>query len=262
MTPNKVALVTGGGRGIGRAIAQRLAADGHAVAVAARSRPQLDAVVREIEAAGGCAAAFSCDVTREEEVVRTVAGVRRQLGEIQVLINNAGVSGPMGPIGVVDPQAWWDAQAVHVFGSLLFMTHIVPHMVSGGGGRIINICSVAGAIIANNFSSYAVAKSTLIRLSEHVAAEQRSHNIQVFPIHPGTILTDMARDTIAMPEAAEWVAPLVDMLQKTTPQQSERALLKLQDFVSDLAKGRFDALSGRYLAVEQDHQGMLRQDRD
>jgi NAD(P)-dependent dehydrogenase (short-subunit alcohol dehydrogenase family) len=179
-----------------------------------------------------------------------------------VLVNNAGVSGPMGPIGVVDPQAWWNAQAVHVLGSLLFMTHIVPQMVSRGGGCIINICSVAGEIIANNFSSYAVAKSTLIRLSEHVAAERRSQNIQVFPIHPGTILTDMARDTMAMPQAAQWVAPLVGMLQQITPEQSERAVVKLQNFVSDLAKGRFDRLSGRYLAVEQDHEAMLKQAQD
>jgi NAD(P)-dependent dehydrogenase (short-subunit alcohol dehydrogenase family) len=252
MPQKKIALVTGGGRGIGRAIALRLAADGFAVAVAARSRAQLDEVVQEIQAAGGTALALTCDVTRQEDVSRTVDAVRRQLGDIAVLVNNAGVSGPMGPIGVVDPQAWWAAQAVHVLGSLMFMTAIVPRMVANGGGRIINVCSVAGVIIANNFSSYAVAKSTLIRLSEHVAAERREQNIQVFPIQPGTILTAMARDTIATPEAARWVAPLVGLLQQLTPQQSEQALLKMQDFVSDLARGRFDALSGRYLDVDQE----------
>ena len=178
-------------------------------------------------------------------------GVRQELGEISVLINNAGVAGPLGPVGVVDPHAWWAAQAAHVLGSLMFMTEIVPRMAAGGGGRIINICSVAGVMIANNFSSYAVAKSTLIRLSEHVAAERRDQNLKVFPIHPGTILTAMARDTVALPEASKWAAPLVGMLQQITPEQSMRALAKLQDFVSDLARGHYDALSGRYLDVDQ-----------
>ena len=213
--------------------------------------------MREIEAGGGKAVALPCDVTRQEDVARTVDAVRLRWGEISVLVNDAGVTGPLGPIGVVDPHAWWAAQAVHVLGSLLFMTEIVPRMAAGGGGRIINVCSVAGVIIANNFSSYAVAKSTLIRLSEHVAAERREQNIRVFPIQPGTILTDMARDTLMMPEAAGWAAPLVGMLQQITPEQSDLALKKLQDFVSDLARGRFDALSGRYLDVDQDPAAQL-----
>lgn len=252
MTQKKIALVTGGGRGIGRAIALRLAADGHAVAVASRSRDQLDRVVHEIEAVGGTAFAVACDVTRQEDVTRTVEAVRQQWGDITVLVNNAGVSGPLGPVGVVDAQAWWAAQAVHVLGPLMFMTAIVPRMAAMGGGRIINVCSMAGVMVANNFSSYAVAKSTLIRLSEHVAAERRDQNIQVFPIQPGTILTDMARGTIALPDAARWAAPLVGMLQQITPAQSQQAMVRMQDFVSDLARGRFDALSGRYLDVDQD----------
>jgi NAD(P)-dependent dehydrogenase (short-subunit alcohol dehydrogenase family) len=252
MTQKKVALVTGGGRGIGRGIALRLAADGFAVAVASRSGAQLDQVVRDIEAAGGTALAQPCDVTRQEDVNRTVAAVRERLGEICVLVNNAGVSGPMGPIGVVDPHDWWAAQAVHVLGSLLFMTAVLPRMAQGGGGRIINVCSVAGIMVAKNFSSYAVAKSTLIRLSEHVAAERRDQNIQVFPIQPGTIITDMARDTVSRPDAAKWAASLVGMLQQITPEQSARAMARMQDFVSDLARGRFDAMSGRYLDVDKE----------
>jgi NAD(P)-dependent dehydrogenase (short-subunit alcohol dehydrogenase family) len=252
MTSKKVALVTGGGRGIGRGIALRLAADGYAVTVASRSREQFDQVVRDIEAAGGTALAQPCDVTREADVTRTVDAARSRFGEITVLVNNAGVSGPMGPIGVVDPHAWWAAQAVHVLGSLLFMTAIVPRMADNGGGRIINVCSVAGVIVANNFSSYAVAKATLIRLSEHVAAERKEQNIKVFPIQPGTILTDMARDTLALPDAARWVAPLVGMLQEVTAEQSNRAMARMQDFVSALAQGRFDTLSGRYLDVDKE----------
>jgi NAD(P)-dependent dehydrogenase (short-subunit alcohol dehydrogenase family) len=253
MTQQKVALVTGGGRGIGRGIALRLAADGHAVAVASRSPEQLDQVVRDIQAAGGTALALACDVTRSEDVMRTVASVRQHWGEVTVLVNNAGVSGPIGPIGVVDPQAWWAAQTVHVLGALMFMTEIVPRMVANGGGRIINVCSVAGIIIANNFSSYAVAKSTLIRLSEHVAAERRDQNIKVFPIQPGTILTDMARDTLTLPDAAKWAAPLVGILKQVTPEMSDAAMLKMQDFVAALAAGRCDELSGRYLDVDKDY---------
>lgn len=258
----QVALVTGGGRGMGRAMALRLAREGAAVVVVSRSKPQLDAVVAEIEAAGGQGLAIAADVTDKDAVDRAVAAAADRFGPVTLLVNNAGVPGPLGPIGDVDPLKWWDAQRVHVLGALLFMNAVVPGMRTAGGGRIINICSQAGTFVAPNYSSYCVAKATLLRLTEHVDAEGRPHNVRAFGIQPGTIITELSRETLSDPGARKWAGPLVDLLESITPEQSAAAEEKLQDFISDLARGRFDALSGRYLDVDWDLEAKLREAKD
>src|SRR5689334_8677883 len=110
----QVALVTGAGRGFGRAIALRLAHEGAAVTVTARTRAQLDETVAQIAAAGGRAHAVVADVTDRAQVERVVAETRARFGGLSLLINNAGVPDPFGPLWTVDPDAWWDAQAVHI----------------------------------------------------------------------------------------------------------------------------------------------------
>jgi NAD(P)-dependent dehydrogenase (short-subunit alcohol dehydrogenase family) len=247
-----VALVTGGGRGRGRGIAERLAADGFRTIVAARTRAQLDETVAAIEAGGGIARGVGCDVTDPAQVERTVAEARSHFGPVTLLVNNAGVAGPMGPIGEVDPSEWWATATVHVRGALLFMTHVIPQKVEAGGGRIINIASQAGTFVAPFASAYAVAKAALIRLTEHVAAERAGENISAFPIQPGTILTDISAETLQSEDARRYAGPLIALLESVTATDSARAMAKLQDFVSDLARGRWDALSGRYLDVDWD----------
>jgi len=253
-----VALITGGGRGLGRTIALRLAADGFAVAIASRSIDQLRAVAAEIEVAGGTAAAIACDVTNKADVDRAVDGAAA-LGSIAVLVNNAGVPGPIGPIGVVDPLDWWHAQTVHVLGAMLFMGAVVPHMTEAGGGRIISVGSQAGTFVAPAYSSYCVAKASLIRLTEFVAAEGRARGVRAFPIQPGTIITDMSRETIDSPAAQKWAAPLISLLETVSPEDSAQAEIRLGDFVSDIARGRWDGLSGRYLDIDWDLAAMLRE---
>jgi NAD(P)-dependent dehydrogenase (short-subunit alcohol dehydrogenase family) len=247
-----VALVTGGGRGLGRGIAERLAADGFRTIVASRTRAQLDETVAAIEAGGGSAHGIACDVTDPAEVERAVAEARSHFGPVALLVNNAGVAGPIGPIGEVDPDLWWATATVHVRGALLFMTHVIPQMVDSGGGRIINIASQAGTFVAPFASAYAVAKAALIRLTEHVAAERAGDNIRAFPIQPGTILTDISVETLQSEDARRYAGPLIALLESVTPEDSVRAMAKLQDFVSDLARGRWDGLSGRYLDVDWD----------
>jgi NAD(P)-dependent dehydrogenase (short-subunit alcohol dehydrogenase family) len=248
----QVALVTGGGRGIGRSLALRLARDGARVVIAARSVDQLEAVAAEGCAAGGTVLPVRCDVTSRADVERTVALAVEQFGPVTLLVNNAGNSGALGPIGVVDPLAWWSTQTVHVFGALLCMSAVLPIMARAGGGRIVNVASQAGTFVAPNSSAYCVAKATLIRLSEHVDAEWRHAGVHVFPIQPGTITTQMALETLADPQAEKWAAPLVALLRSVTRADSDRAEALLQARVAEMASGRWDALSGRYLDVAWD----------
>src|SRR5271169_3651730 len=117
----QVAIVTGAGRGIGKGIALRFAAEGAAVAVTSRNRTQLDQVVGEIESSGGRGLAVAGDVTKREDVARVVRATEQKLGGVTLLVNNAGIAGPYGPIGIVDPDQWWAAQEVHLRAPLLFM---------------------------------------------------------------------------------------------------------------------------------------------
>ena len=254
---NEVALVTGGGRGLGEAIATGLAKADAAVALVARSHSQIVRVANAIEADGGKAFAIACDVTDAQSVKTAFSTAREALGPISVLVNNAGVQGPIGPIGSIDAAEWWRAQEVHVLGAMLCMTEALEDMAPSRRGRIINIASQAGTFVAVNASAYAVAKASLIRLTEHVDAEQRENGIHAFAIQPGTILTDMASETLSSPAARKYAAPLVSLLESVTPEASRNASRKLQQFVVNVASGHFDRLSGRYLDVDSDLSAML-----
>jgi NAD(P)-dependent dehydrogenase (short-subunit alcohol dehydrogenase family) len=120
------ALITGGGRGFGKAIALRLASEGVAVTVTARTQAELDQTVAEMEAAGGSGFAVSGDVTRPEDVVRIVHKATEKFGSVTLLINNAGIPGPFAPTWMADPAEWWFAQEVHIRAPFMFIREVRP----------------------------------------------------------------------------------------------------------------------------------------
>lgn len=256
---NQVAVITGASRGLGKQIAHSLAAAGATVALIARSGQQLDELATEIEAAGGHALALPADVTDRAAVEATVAKIEAALGPVSILVNNAGVDRPFGPIGIADPDEWWQTQAIHVRGSLLFMHALIPGMRERGVGRIINMASRAALIVAPAFSSYCVAKSTLLRLTEHVDLEIKDAGLAAFVIHPGTIMTEMGRATLTNPEAQKWAKPLVAELKKMLDTDPTPALKRLGEQVVKLSGGAYDALSGRYLDLELELDVLLQQ---
>ena len=229
----RVALVTGGGRGIGANIARELAAAGMRVAVAARTREQVEQVAREI---GGLALAV--DVSDEGSVERMVQDTERELGPIDLLVNNAGIAGSSDrPIWEEDSADWWRVFEVNVLGAYLCCRSVLRGMVARGGGRIVNVGS-GGAHLpvraggGGGATSYGPSKAALNRFGEVLAGQLERHAVAVFTISPGLVRTAL---TERLADDAPWTPP--DLAPK---------------LVRVLASGRADRLAGRYIHAEHD----------
>ncbi len=258
----EVAIVTGAGRGFGKEIAKRLAREGAAVTLVARNRAELDETAGEIAAAGGKAFAATADVTDRDGVERVVAAAEAHFGPATLLVNNAGLDRPFGPIGMIDPDEWWATHAIHVRGPLLFMSAVLPAMRARRKGHIVNIASLGGKEVTANMSAYCVGKATEIRLTEHVAAETRGDGVGVFAIEPGTAITSMGASTLANPEAQKWIPGGIAFLTavqeaQRDPAVREAVFQRCGDMVVSLLSGRYDALSGSYLEPQDDFDALL-----
>lgn len=257
-TQAAVAIVTGGGRGFGKAIATRLAADGYAVTVTARTVAEIAEVAATINAAGGRALAIAADVTDAEAVNRVVEQTQQQLGPVSLLVNNAGVPGPFGPLWTVDPEAWWAAQAVHIRAPVLFLRAILPGMIQRRAGRIIIVSALASRMPAASLSAYCVGKIAQTRLVEELALECGSAGLAAFAIDPGFVFTQLAAQTLNSPDAQRWLPGMVARLAARQHDPGAPAeLARCAQRCVDLASGRYDALSGRYLEMSDDLDAML-----
>jgi NAD(P)-dependent dehydrogenase (short-subunit alcohol dehydrogenase family) len=239
-----VALITGGGRGIGRGIALRLAREGWGVAVIARSEDQLAETVKLAE---GRAIAVPGDVSNPASVKTVVRDVENTLGPIDLLVNNAALGGPFGPFWENDPEDWWQCQEVNLRGPMLCCRGILPGMIARRAGRIINIVSGAGCQAYPDMSAYVASKTALIRLSEQLALETKPYGVSVFPIRPGIVRTTMVEQAR---HRLPFVQKLLDDGLEVTPDV-------VASLVLTLASGRADSLSGRLFSVEEDVEGII-----
>jgi 3-oxoacyl-[acyl-carrier protein] reductase len=231
----QVALVTGGGRGIGRAICQAFAAEGAAVAALSRSEAEVAETVRLVEAAGGTALGVPADVTDPAAVEHTVRAVEERLGPITVLVNNAGTAESGGPIWETDPEVWWRTVAINLRGTFLCSHFVMRGMVKRGRGRVINLDGGGSAYPQPRFTAYAGSKAAILRLTDTVAEEARMHGVSVFAIMPGLVQTRMgeiAKREVARARDVPW-----------TPPERPAQLCVF------LASGKADTLSGRCLSV-------------
>lgn len=255
----QAAIITGGGRGFGRAIAEALAAEGASVTVTARSKAQLDETVAMIEKAGGRALGVAGDVTEVKDVAKVVKAAEKAFGPTSILVNNAGVNGPFGPVWAVDPEEWWYAQEVHVKGCFLFMNAVMGGMVERGRGTVINVASIAANVIDGGFPGYCTAKNTICRLTEHTAAAAAQHGVGVFSIEPGTVITELGVVTLASPEAKRWVPHLVEILKNAQASgRGDEDLARCGALCVKLSTGKYNALSGKFIDVREDLQAKLR----
>ena len=205
----RVALVTGGGRGIGRAIALAFAREGAHVAVSARTGAELDAVAAEVRGLGRKALAVTCDVAERAQVEDAVRQVTEALGPVGILVNNAGimVRGPLLELPGRECQRMFD---VNVMGTLLCSRHALPAMIERKAGRIINLSSQLAqrGVGRGGFAAYAATKGAIESLTRALASEVGGHGITVNAIAPGGIETDMSRDVMTPEYRARRLAEL------------------------------------------------------
>jgi 3-hydroxybutyrate dehydrogenase len=195
LLPSKVAVITGGGRGIGRAIALKFAGEGAAVVVAARTKTEIDAVANEVRDACGRAAAVAADVADEKQCEHLIHLATAEFGHVDILVNNAGDYGPVKPVEEITPAEWDRVVAVHLRGAYLLTRLVLPAMYARGSGAILNISSLSAKSAFAWGSPYAAAKAGMLGLTRVVAAEAARKGVRVNAICPGPVTeTRMSKD--------------------------------------------------------------------
>lgn len=189
----KNAIITGAGKGIGRAVAIALALEGVNIGLMARTTADLDTVAKELEQYGVKTVIATVNVANVDEVNAAVAKVKGELGAIDILINNAGISS-FGNFMELDPERWEEIVKVNLFGPYYMTRAVLPEMIERKIGDILNISSTAGKNGAAVTSAYSASKFALIGMSESLMQEVRKHNIRVSTLLPSTVATDMAKD--------------------------------------------------------------------
>lgn len=185
---SKVALITGGGRGIGQAIAHAYAAEGAKLALAARTDSELQETATALrDQYGADVITVLTDVTDRSQVDNAVAQTIGHYGVLDVMVNNAGNTGQIGPLWTLDPDRWANTISVHILGTYYGCRAAIPHMLARGSGRIVNMSGVGGP----NDTSYEAAKTAIINMTENLSVELAGTGITVNAISPGSIHTRM-----------------------------------------------------------------------
>jgi NAD(P)-dependent dehydrogenase (short-subunit alcohol dehydrogenase family) len=187
----QVAIVTGGGRGFGRAIAETLAALGASVVVASRNAPELDEVANAIKKSGGKALAQTADVADERQVQDLVLATERWVGPPTILINNAGVLDPIAPLAETSGASWLKNIAINVGGTYLATRAVLPGMIERDYGRIVNISSGAADRALASWSAYCASKAAVDQLTRVLALELDGSGVAASAFHPGSMETEM-----------------------------------------------------------------------
>ena len=238
-------MVTGAGRGIGRAISLALASEGANLILTARSETELQSVASEIRESGVTALVIPCDVSQPSQVESLFNKTQQHYGSLDILVNNAGMIKPIGPIEETDPMEWMNTISVNLFGTYNCSRAAVPIMRAQGYGKIINM-SGGGATSANPFfSAYSTSKAGIVRLTDTLAAELEAFHIDVNAIAPGPVYTQIIKDIInAGEQAGEKLKS-----QALNVQESESDPTRVTQLATFLASEASDGLTGRLISA-------------
>lgn len=246
-----VAVVTGAGRGLGRCVARGLAARGARVALVARNSLQLHETAQAIQAAGGVAVALPTDVSRIEAVDALKARVEAEFGSPQILINAAGVFGPIQRVDESDPQRWIDTLAVNTIGPYLTCRAFVGNMIAAGWGRIVNFSSAASLHTPGPLNSaYGTSKVALNQFTRHLAAELAGTGVTANAIHPGEVKTEMwaaiRQESQATGPEGDGYRAWAEQVGQTGGDDPQKALELVLDLIDDRSK----RINGQFLWIK------------
>jgi NAD(P)-dependent dehydrogenase (short-subunit alcohol dehydrogenase family) len=255
----QVALVTGGGAGLGRAFALALAMAGAQVALTARRTELLAETAELVERGGGRALAIPGDVTAPDAVTRVVSTAQSQLGPIDILVNSAGIVGPLAYDWHADPEDWWRTFEVNVLGSFRCAREVLAGMVARRRGRIVNVSSGAGFNRLPRMGAYCASKAAVTQWTKILAEDARAHGIAVFAFHPGAVRTSMLAGLTESPDVPREVG---DMFRAVLKQGRDTPIERCAQMLLFLVSGRADALSGRFIRAQDDEDDLVRRAED
>ena len=239
---DKVAIVTGGGSGIGEAVATTLASNGATVVVADFDRAGGERVVKEIEAGGGNALFLEVDVSQPQQVESMVAATIDAYGRLDVAVNNAGIGGPSAPVGEYPLDGWKQVTGVNLDGVFYGMRYEIPAMLESGGGSIVNIASILGSVGFANAPAYVAAKHGVVGLSKVAAMEYSAQGIRVNSVGPGFIRTPLLD--------ANLDAATLDVIAGMHPIQRLGTAQEVADLVAFLGSDAASFCTGGYYLVD------------
>ncbi len=240
---NRVAIVTGAARGIGRAIATHLATEGTIVVIADVDRKSAEVTAKELEAAGRNVMASALDVTDPVLVAATVQSVLERFGRIDILVNNAGIVGEVVPVREMSDAEWHRVMSVNLHGVFYCSRAVLPAMLSRKWGRIVSLASVAGKEGNASMAAYSVSKAGVICLTKSLAKEVARDGITVNCVTPALTETDMARSF--SPEQRALLASKVPMGRLASPDE-------IAAVVAFLASDEAENVTGACIAVDSD----------
>jgi ketoreductase len=250
MLDRKVALVTGGGSGIGKAIAAALCKNGAKVAIASRSLSRIEQTAKEISGQGGTVLAVPMDVRKKVAVEHAVAGVVAKWGTIHVLVNNAGISG-LSLINDKDDSKWYDIVETNLNGMYLVTKEVLKHIPDHSGGRVINISSVLGKFGVPGYTAYCTTKHGMIGFTRSLALEVVQRGITVNTICPGWVDTEMAALGINESAALQGITPEQFRAQAVAAVPIRRFLDadEIAEFVSYIASDAAKGITGQAINI-------------
>jgi len=243
----KVAIITGGYQGIGRGIAEGLAEAGSGVVICARNYDRCVDACSEIEKLGVKTLPIRCDISKTEEVKKLVSETVNEMGKIDILVNNAGVGGSEKPIIEMTDEDWDHAVSVDLKGPFLCTREAAKEMIKQGGGKIINVSSIAAFIAMANMSAYCASKGGILQLTKVMALEFIRYNIQVNALCPGYFLTPMNRTFFESEAGQKIIKKNIPMGRLGNPEELKGTAIYLASSATDFMTGSAILIDGGQL---------------
>ncbi len=247
---DRVAIITGGGRGIGRAIALAYAREGARLFLAARTEAELAETAAICQKAGGAAKVVATDVSKWDQVQQLIDTAIQEDGQVDILVNSAGIYGPIGPTADIDISAWIGAAQVNLFGPFYLCRALIPHFIERQQGKIILLGGGGATAPLPNFSSYAATKAGVVRLADTLAEELKPFNVQVNVIAPGLVDSRLQDEVLAAGSRAGALFDKIKQARETgAGAVSPEIAASLAVFLASEASGK---LTGKLIAAPYD----------